>query len=475
MQNTVILVTYAFYLVLLLGIGIWSDRRFGRTYKGFLAADKSLGGWVTAISASASSESAWVMLGLSGLGYSKGLAAYWAALGCALGFLFTAIFIVVQLHRDSEALGAITVSDYIELKLHDRSKMLRVISALLIFIFMMVYVVAQFIGSGKQMSGMHLMTYSDGVLMGAVIIGIYVVLGGYAAVCWTDLVQGLLMALVMIVFPIIAFIKLGGISPVIANIHQTGQGLFVGGAPFSWLSIGFITGQLAIGLGYPGMPHSILRYITVKEDREAKKAAIITVVWGMVVLFGSATLGIAGRVLLPGLKDPETILPAFTAQYFHPVIAGIVLAAITAAIMSTADSQLMISATAIVHDLFYQLKKGGNRVSEKRKIMYSRLIIGIMTLVAMLIALPKPKLIYTLVLFAWGALGAAFAPVIILSLYWKRFNRWGALASFISGPITIVLWKIFKLDRHIYELVPGFAVSMFFAWIVTILTKRQMK
>ena len=191
------------------------------------------------------------------------------------------------------------------------------------------------------------------------------------------------------------------------------------------------------------------------------------------VLFGSATLGIIGRMLIPGLEDPEHILPRFTATFFHPVVAGIVLSAITAAIMSTADSQLMISATAAIHDLWYRLR-GKEPHSERRMIVETRAVIGVMALIALLIALRKPQVIYTFVLFAWGALGAAFTPVILLCLYWDRFNRWGALASFVVGPLTVLIWKLVPgLSEGLYELIPAFVLSTAAAVVTTLFTEKR--
>jgi len=461
------LVTFGIYLVLLLGIGWWGDRRYGKTYEGFVTADKSLGGWVAAISSAASSESAWVMLGLSGLGYSKGVAAYWAALGCTLGFVATSLFVVVQLRRSSTGVQILTLGDYLEHLLGDRRHLIKIVSSLLIGFFMLVYVVAQFVGTGKQMAGMHLMGYHLGVIAGAVIIGIYVLIGGYAAVCWTDLVQGLLMAAVMVVFPVIAVAKAGGLGAVEETLAAAKlDTIWVGAEGPTWAALGFALGQLGIGLGYPGMPHSIIRFVTVRDEKAARNAAIIGVGWGALVLFGAVTLGLVGRTLVPGLADPEHILPAFTARFFHPVVGGLILAAVSAAIMSTADSQLMMAATAVIHDLFYPLLK---REPPKGRIMVVqiRVIIGVLALTAMGLALVEPKVIYTFVLFAWGALGAAFTPVILLSLHWRRLSWQGALAAFILGPLTIIVWKVSGLSTHLYELFPGAIVATVGAVVVS--------
>lgn len=474
-----ILVTFVIYLIVLLGIGYWADKKFSKSFTDFVAAGKSLGAWVTAISASASSESAWVMLGLSGLGYSKGLAGYWAAFACIIGYFFNAIWIMVPLRRMSGKLGSLTLSDFIESKLEDNSHMLRIISAVVIALFMLTYVIAQFTGSGKTMEGMSIMPYRWGVILGGVIIGIYVLMGGYAAVSVTDLVQGLLMAFVMIFFPIFAVFKAGGIGNLARFLDSQGLLILSGKDLAFWGSVGYIAGTLGIAFGYPGMPHVIVRFITVKGTKEARRAAFISTTWAILVLFGSVTLGIAVRYLLPNLADPEHALPTFAKEFFHPVIAGILLSAITAAIMSTADSQLMYSATAVVNDLWWRLR-GRNAQDEQREIKstelvrYTRYVIAAMALLAMLIALLKVRFIYSFVLYAWSALGAAFSPIIILSLYWKGFNRWGGLASLIVGPALTVIWhNVPPLSSAIYGLVPAFFTSLFAGWLVSILTGKK--
>jgi sodium/proline symporter len=470
-SSTIILITFGGYLLLLLGIGWWGDRRFGHSYEGFVTADKSLGGWVAAISSAASSESAWVMLGLSGLGYSKGPAGYWAALGCTLGFLATSLFVVVQLRRSSGGMKVLTLGDYLEQALGDQRHVIRVVSALIIAVFMLVYVVAQFVGTGKQMAGMNLMSYQWGVVAGALIIGIYVLIGGYAAVCWTDMIQGILMAAVMIIFPVLALDKAGGMAPVLQELETSGQTFWIGQEGFSWAWAGFALGQLGIGIGYPGMPHSIIRFITVRDEKAARNAAIIGLVWGALVLFGAVSLGVVGRTLMPGLKDAEHILPAFTAAHFHPVISGFILAAVTAAIMSTADSQLMMAATAIIHDFWRTVRKRTAEAGNKSTVIKTRVVIGVLSLIAMCVALPKPQVIYTFVLFAWGALGASFTPVVLLSLHWKRFNWQGALAAFIAGPATILIWKAVPgLSEALYELFPGAIVATLAGVIVALAT-----
>jgi len=471
--TTVIFITFGAYMVLLLGIGFWGERRFGKGYDGFVSAERSLGGWVAAISAAASSESAWVMLSLSGLGWKHGWAAYWAAGGCAFGFIITSIFVVRQLRRSAARYDKVqTLGDYLAERLGDGKRALRAISSLLIGVFLTAYVVAQFTGAGKQMVKMKLMSYRGGVALGAVIVGIYVLLGGYAAVCWTDMIQGCLMGALMIALPIIALVKAGGFGAVTTMLDKNKiNSIWIGGAGPTKKAVGFALTYFGFSLGYPGMPHSIIRYITVRDDRQAKHAAWIGSIYGTLVLFGSATFGIFGRVLVPNLVDHEKILPAFANAHFPPIVGGIILAGVSAAMMSTADSQLMMSATAMVHDVWNKVVGGEEKKAEGRKmVIQTRAVIGVMCAAALGLALMQPRVIDTLVLFAWGCLGAAFSPVIILCLYWRRFNWQGAVASLVLGPATIIIWQLAGLNSVVHGLIPGTALSFIAAIVVSLAT-----
>ena len=487
-----VFVTFVIYLAALLIIGYIGDKKFSKSYEDFVAAGKSLGAIVTALSAAASSESAWVMLGLSGLGYKMGLAAYWAAIGCVLGFGVNWLFVIAPVRRLSGKLNSLTLADMIEDSLEDRKKMLRIIGSLIIVFFMGAYVVSQFVGAGKTFQGMEIIPqsmvnslqnlvgnsftvneYTLGVLIGAIIIGAYILMGGYAAVCWTDALQGFLMAFILIILPIYSVFQAGGLSNIMAALKSANIDTFwtIHGATL-WGSIGFILGQLGIGLGYQGMPHVVVRYITVKDEKEGKRAGLIATLWAFFVLFGSVTLGIAARAIFPNLPDPEQALPKFTSQFLHPVLAGIVLSAITAAIMSTADSQLMYAATALVNDLWLKITR--KEVNREKLVVITRLVIVTMTLIALIIALKNVKVIYSFVLYAWGALGAAFSPLVLLILYDKRFNKWGALANLIVGPVVVIIWKnVPALSNALYELIPGFFLSLIAGIVVSRLTGKE--
>lgn len=545
-ENIGVLITFGLYLVLLVTIGRIGAKKHAKSYRDFVNADKSLSALVTAISAASSSESVWVMLGLSGLGYWKGVAAFWAALGCLAGFVFNAFFVTVQLRRASGRLGSVTISDYLEQRLGDKSGMLRFASAIIITFFMLLYVVAQFNGAGDLFQGMQLLgpetPYWLGVVVGAVIIALYIVFGGYAAVCWTDTVQGLLMFVVMCGLPALAFVHAGGISGIADALGPLGLLSISGAEGFGWTAMGFIVGQFGIAIGYPGMPHMIVRYMTVANEKEAARAAWISIIWSAVVLFGSTLLGIAVRAIDPGLAETQKqaeqlVIPYFCRLALPPLATGIVISAVTAAIMSTADSQLMYAATSLTNDLWLRFDRwvlflkswsltGRDREqtaieigfwgplrllvlllllllslvvipallvdklwqrfwpidslneeerTARKLILITRGLLLVMTLVAMVVALAEIRLIYTLVLFAWGALGAAFTPIILLSLYWKKLTRWGALASFIVGPLVIVVWnQIPPLKNAVYELIPGFALSLLAAVLVSLWTAKDV-
>ena len=497
-QHIAMLVTFAGYLVLLLFIGYLGDRKHSKSYEDFVSAGKSLGAWTTALSSAASSESAWAILGLSGLGFFVGLPALWAVLGCVLGFVVNALFVIRQLRAESDRLGAITLSDYIESRLNDKSKSLRIVSALMITFFMGVYVVAQFVGAGKILYEMEIMgpgtSYQAGVAIGAIIVGVYIFMGGYAAVCWTDSVQGVLMLLVMVGLPGYALYLAGG-PLTVWDILVGQQDALAATSLLGWGGAGFIFAQASVGMGYQGMPHMVIRYITVKDDKAAGAAGVISVAWSAIALTGSAVLGITCRALYPlneagcsvagfcaeNQKAAESVISFFAMHSLHPVFAGLVLAAVSAAIMSTADSQLMYAATALVNDFWLRIRP--TRLGHRQLVWATRGVVAAITAVAAVVALQEIKVIYSFVLFAWGALGSAFTPIVLLSLYWKKFHRWGAMACMLAGPGSVVIWHmdgvkaaLVQLDPTLYsgvfELIPACGISALAGILVSAVGNR---
>lgn len=475
-NNAIVLIVFVLYLVALLVIGFITQKRYSKSFEDFIAGGKKLGALVTAISASASAESAWVMLGLSGYGYIHGVRAFWAALGCLLGYFINAILILKRLRKESGELGSYTLTEFLAQKSEDEGFLIRSVASIIIVIFFASYVVAQFVGAGKTFNSMEFGPYSLGVVVGGVIVGIYVLLGGYASVCWTDLIQGLIMSFIFLVLPIWGIVKAGGFGGIANSLY----GSYMGNP---WIDRtghivwGFILGELGISLGYIGMPHYVVRYITVKDLKEAKKAVFISYTWGIITFFGSVAIGIISKALIPNLTDPEHALPTFVRLYTHPIIAGITLSAIVAAIMSTADSQLMYGATAVVNDLIKKiLEKNGKKLDDKKMVLIVRVLIAIIAIAAIILALLEVQFIYRYVLdYAWSALGASFGSALILSLYYKKFNKWGALTSLLGGSLLVYLWNFARIGKYIkiYNLVPIFFVTLFLSWFVSALTYKK--
>ncbi|MGB9824779.1 MAG: sodium/proline symporter [Candidatus Hydrothermia bacterium] len=474
MNNFVILVVFALYLVVLLALGYLADLKYSKKFEDFIAGGKKFGAIVAAISAAASAESAWVMLGLSGYGYTHGVRAFWAALGCLLGYFLSATLIVKKLRKKSGELGSYTVTEFIADSAGDKGWLVRGLASFIIIVFFTSYVIAQFVGSGKTMDSMGIASYKLGVLLGGVIVGIYVLLGGYASVCWTDVLQGILMVIIFIALPIFGIIKAGGFKGIATSLYGTSLGN-PWKNPAGDIVWGFIIGELGISIGYIGMPHYIVRFINIKSVKEAKKAALIAYSWGFFTFFGSVAIGIIARALLPQLSDPEQALPTFIRFYTNPIFAGIALSAITAAIMSTADSQLMYSATAFVNDLYKKIIEGkGKKLDDRELIIIIRLIILAISIIAIILALLKVQFIYRYVLdYAWCALGASFGSAIILALYDKKFNKWSAFTSLILGSGLTYIWNIFSLQNYIkvYNLVPIFFITLAISWLVGRVTK----
>ncbi|MFH1863259.1 MAG: sodium/proline symporter [bacterium] len=468
-KNNLILITYFVYLAVLLLIGFLTRKR-SKTVADYFLGGRKIGPWLTAISSTASSESGWVVLGATGLIYADGLSGWWFMPGCLLGYLINWLFLAKPMRIYSKEHNSITVPDYIADSFGDRYHLLRSVAVLIIFFSMLGYVAAQFTASAKAFTALFGWDYTTGVLMGAVIIIIYTLMGGYFAVVWTDLVQGLLMAFGLVVMPIIAFFAVGGL-PAIQQALPGPEFLTLTGGKTGRALLGLIIGLLGIGLGYPGQPHVITRYMSAESDAVIYRGRIIAIVWGILVFGGAILLGLVGRALIPDLEDPEHLFPRAALLLLHPIIAGIMLSAILAAIMSTASSQLLVAASCVVKDLYESVLE--KDPGEKQLIMMSRITVLVLGAAAILFSLAEIRVIFWFVLFAWSGMGAAFGPLMLFSISKFRVNFWGAYACMVTGFGVTILWKVSGLsDRVIYELVPAFTLALLAAWGVTLLTRK---
>lgn len=468
-----VLAGFVGYLLVVVVVG-FATFRFTKTLADFLLAGRRLGAWVVAFSERASGESAWLLIGLPGLALATGFSAVWSAIGCGVGIFVSWTLVARRLRVQTERLGALTLPDYLEARFQDGTHLLRILSMAVIVFFFTFYVSAQFLAAGKVLNTTFGIAPLHGMIIGAVIILFYTIMGGFFAVAWTDLVQGILMAGAMIVLPLAAWIELGGVAGVASRISQYDPNLLYvtggqSGHPLIW---GLVIGSLGIGLGYVGQPHLLTRFMAIRDPRDLRKGTFIAMSWVVVAFWGAVLVGIAGLAHFGpgGLADPEHVMPQAATLFLPAGIAGIVISAAIAAMMSTADSQLLVATSALSEDIYHQLVN--REASQRRLVAISRLGTVVIGVVAFLLALRAEEKVYWFVLYAWAGLGAAFGPGIVLSLWWRRTTKWGIFAGMVVGSVTTVVWhNVPALKAFVYELVPAFVAALVAAIVVSLLTQ----
>ncbi len=432
------------YLVILLAIG-WRAARQTHGGEDFHLAGRSLGAWSAGISSTASSESGWVTLGAVGMTFVHGVSGLWYAPGCLLGYLVNVYVVAPRLRPLSAATGSVTLTDVLTRRWGDPRNVLRVTATSIILLCMMGYVAAQMTAAGKAFSSSLGLEgrggYLLGVIIGAIVITLVTSLGGFRAVAWTDLFQGLLVAAALIALPLYAIVRLGGFGALIQGLGAVNPDFLSASGdrlgPALW---GYVIGQLGIGLGYPGMPHVITRYMAARNDREVQRLQVIAMMWGLAVFYGAGLVGLVGRVMLPDLADGEQALMALALHLVHPVLAGLLLAAVISAILSTVSSQLLVAASAVSYDIVEETL--GKASDDRRSLVLGRTTVAVVGIIGILVALSEVRLVYWFVLFAWSGLGAAFAPLVLLALTRGRVNRHGALAAMLTGAGVTIAWKL---------------------------------
>lgn len=460
-----IAVMFALYLAAMLGIGVFFYRRTD-SMAGYLLGDRQLNKWVTSLSAEAADMSGWLLMGLPGAAYLGGLSASWIALGLLIGTYINWRVVARRLRQyTAVSPGIITLSDYLEHRFRDTSKMLRGISALVIIVFFLLYTSSGFVGCGKLFSSTFSVSYPMAVLIGAGTVVCYTFLGGFNAVCWTDFFQGVIMFFSIFTVPVVGLFLTGGPAPTASALHTIDPRFFdlfnLKNAAGITL-VGAIASSMAWGLGYFGQPHILVRFMAIRSADEIKGARHIAMVWVTVSLAAAVAVGMVGRAFL---KTPlegvaaEKVYIQMVGAIFHPLIAGVLLSAILAAIMSTASSQLLVTASAISEDFYKAFLR--KKASDAELVWVSRLTVLTVSCAAFLLALKPDSSILDLVAYAWAGFGAAFGPTFILSLFWRRMTRAGALAGILVGGLTVILWKQFSGGIFdLYEMLPGFLFSM---------------
>jgi sodium/proline symporter len=496
-----------------------------------------------AFSERSSGESAWLLLGLPAFAWMAGYSAFWDAIGCCSGILFSWIVISRKLRTETEAYEAITLPRYFEAKYDDRTQALKLISTIIIVFFFTLYVAAQLLGAGKVLHFFLGVNEFYGMLIGGGIILFYTMMGGFFAVAWTDLFQGILMLVTLFVLPLLGLVYLGFFSPLNETIVSAPASYFFtfqGGHEFSvWhmgiaslgsvfsgtgnphlllfslndfarpeiinaisdnmqnSSINFLSivggksgwpmwagilGGLGIGLGYMGQPHLLTRFMAIKDPDKLRQGSLVAITWALLAFWGAVLIGIVATGIVRThshdfgelsilFSDPEKVMP-FLASFLLPAwLAGILISGAIAAMMSTADSQLLVSTSAISEDVYHQMIN--RKASQKRLVFLSRAATLAIGIIAFILAITAQELVYDLVLYAWAGLGAAFGPGLLMTLWWKRTTKWGVLAGMIVGTATVIIWKnLPALDAFIYEIIPGFIFAFISVVFVSLITQN---
>jgi len=462
-----LLVTFVAYMILILFLGIKAYRRT-HSLGDYILGGRKLGSVVTALSVGASDMSGWLLLGLPGAIYLSGLSEIWIGIGLVLGAYCNWLFVSKRLRIYSQhANNSLTLPDYFENRFNDTTRVLRLVSAVVILLFFTFYTASGLVGGAILFENSFGMQYSTALISGGLIIVGYTFIGGFLAVVWTDAVQAVLMLLALLIAPTVVILSSGGTEVVWQQMQA------VNPQSTELLSnmtlIGFLS-LIAWGLGYVGQPHILARFMAVENPQKLVAARRIAMVWMVLVLFGSVATGLAGIAYFADspLDNPETVFIALSQQLFNPWVAGIITAAILSAIMSTIDSQLLVSSSVISED-FYRVFVRPD-ATEKELLMVSRAAVIAIALLAMVIASDRESRVLDLVSYAWAGFGAAFGPVIVFSLFWRSMTAASAVAGMVVGAITVVIWSNLSGGLFdLYEIVPGFALASVVIVIISML------
>lgn len=476
-DDGMIVATFVAYLATVLAIGVVAWRRT-RNLRDYILGGRSLGQWVTALSAQASDMSGWLLLGLPGYAYLAGLESVWLLSGLLVGTYLNWKFVAERLRRATERYGdALTLPDYFEARFEDHSRVLRLVSGVFVLVFFTFYTSSGLVAGGKLFESVFGLPYWWAVTAGGVTVVVYTFFGGFLAVSWTDFLQGSLMFLALIAVTAVGLQVSGGLDGLQVSLESVNPELLnpltnVAGEPLGWIAIASLLGW---GLGYAGQPHILARFMAIRQPGDLHRSRRIAMSWVTVALLSATVVGLVGIGLLPQPlqgADSEKVFIELARLLFHPVVAGVCLAGILAAVMSTADSQLLVASSAVSEDFYRGLFR--RDAGQNELLWVGRLAVVAIALVAFYLARDPDSKVLDLVAYAWAGFGAAFGPAIVLSLYWDGMTRNGALAGILGGGLTVIIWKelgggLFDL----YEIVPGVLVSALCIAVFSKLEKRR--
>ncbi len=503
-QTIQILIAMIVYMAIVVIIGVTFSKRANKNSENYFLGGRSLGPWVTAMSAEASDMSGWLLMGLPGVAYWCGLAdAAWTAIGLAIGTYFNWLIVSKRLRRYSvRANNSITLPEFFSNRFREKNKVIMTLAAAFILIFFTVYAASCFVTCGKLFASLFGAPYVAMMIVGAIFVLAYTLLGGFLAESASDFMQSIVMILALTVIVIIGTVTAGGIGAVIENaqsipgfleffglatpaLNEAGQQIVEAGKPVfaaaSEYGILKICSMLAWGLGYFGMPQVLLRFMAIRKEDELKRSRRIAMVWVVISLAVAVFIGIIGRQIFPTehltASDAENIFITLATTALPPILAGFVMAGILAATISSSDSYLLIAASALAKNIFQGVVK--KKATDKQVMLVTRLTLLAIAIVAIIIALDENSVIFQVVSFAWAGFGATFGPLMIFSLFWKRINRAGAIAGMVSGAGMVFLWKLVISGLGgvfaIYELLPAFIFSSICIVVVSLLTPKPSK
>lgn len=455
------IISIGLYMLLMVAIGFYAYKKSTSNVDEFLLGGRKMGAAVTALSAGAADMSGWLLMGLPGAMFVAGISASWIAIGLTIGAYLNYVLVAPPLRVYTEkAHNALTIPDFFEKRFRDSSRVLRFISGTVILVFFTLYTSAGMVSGGKLFESAFAMDYSTGLWLTSSVVVLYTFLGGFLAVSLTDFVQGTIMVLALVVVPIVVVVNLDGIQPVFNTIYLKDPrhlSLFQGTTTIGIISL------LAWGLGYFGQPHILVRFMAIDTVRQLRSAKKIGITWMVFTVCGAMLVGLVGIAYMTSrnltIADPETIFIYFARTLFHPLIAGFLLSAILAAVMSTISSQLLVTSSSLTEDFYKAFLR--KEASAKELLLVSRMSVLVVALVAVGLSLNPKESILDLVGHAWAGFGSAFGPLILLSLLWKKTTRNGAIAGMVVGGMTVLLWVYIDHPyKEVYSMIPGFALSI---------------
>lgn len=461
------------YLAIVFIIGVMSERYISKSEEGFYLGDRSFGPWATAISAGATDTSGWIFIGAAGYAYAAGVSTMWMLPGFIIGYLLNWFVVAPRLRREGKKYGALSLPDYFSYKLDDGKFLVKIVSSAVIIVFFVASMASQLTAAAKTLDATISFDYKLGLVLSAAFVIGYAIFGGYRAVVLTDLTQGLIMLAVLIIFPLyMIFFQLGGPVNFFETLHAIDPLLVssLGGATGA-TGLGVFLGLFAFGLGEPGQPHIVQRFLSAKDDKSITQGSLIAMFWVIIVMTGSNLLGLIGRIVIPSLEDAEYVFPMVAVDTLHPILAGIVLAAIFAAIQSTFSSQVMIATQSFASDFLKGLTK--KEYTNKQAMILSRVTMIALGVIATSIALLNIQSVFQLVLYAWAGLAASFGPLLIFLLYTNIVTKAGALWSIFTGTLVTIVWINTPWVTYLYELIPATIASTAVLLIVSKFTRKK--